>query len=245
VMGIMILVMLLLALELVEQIQATPAAQNDLSLRQLRAYYAQLRQQVQALQREVDQQAAQNREIRDRRYLLLQVQNLEDHYRMLERQNTALQQRVQQAQQAYRKLQQQARQLQQRHAEEHQRLAREIRALQQRLLQLKDRVFYKPVKDFDKNAWLVEASDQGVLAGLVGLKSSPLRFPSTEAFLRWVERTRDPDEDYFLLVFKPSGTEAYQELRSTLQDQGFTLGLDLLPEHKSLFSRPPAEDDTP
>lgn len=245
VMGIMILVTLLLALELVEQIQATPAVQNELSLQQLQAYHDQLRHQVEALQGQVEQQAAQNREIHDRQYLLLQIQSLEEQYRVLQRENTALQQRLQQAQEAHRKLQRQAQQLQQRHAEERQRLAREIRALQRRLLQQKDRVFYKPVKDFDKKAWMVEASGRGVLVGLVGVDASPLRFATVEAFLHWVERTRDPAEDYFLLVFKPSGAEAYQKLRTTLQERGFPLGLDLLPEQKSLFSRPSAEDDAP
>ncbi len=245
VMGIMILVTLLLALELVERTQSAPAAQTQQSLDRLQTYYRQLRRQVEQLQEQIEQQAERHREIHDRRYLVIQIQNVKERLRMLQRETTALMRRLRQAENAYRRLQQQAAQKREEQRRRQEALAQQIQALQRRMQQMQNQVFFKPAEDFHKTAWVVEVRGPDVRVFLLGDRASPVRFADATAFLQWVSRLRDPAEDYFLLVFKPGGAGDYDELMTSLRGSGYEIGLELLPAEKQVFSRPASKGPQP
>ncbi len=84
-------------------------------------------------------------------------------------------------------------------------------------------------------AWIVEISGSRVHAQLVDNSKRPALFrdKDTDALLAKVlewARTRDPRREYFMLLVRPSGVEAYERLVPNLVADGFRYGFDLIDE---------------
>lgn len=110
-----------------------------------------------------------------------------------------------------------------------------IEELEKQLAELRaaNRVIFNPDARSKKRGWLIDLSEQEILAAEVGKEAVPKRFSKTSQrrrtadFLRWAG-TRDPTREYFVLIVRPKMISLYHHLREGLEAKDFDLGFDLL-----------------
>lgn len=127
-------------------------------------------------------------------------------------------------------------------------LVEKIKEMEEQLAKLKqqNRVVYNPAPGSSKSAWLVEIAGNRVLAAELEKPEKPQVFdqPTRLAdFLAWA-RGRDRRREYFVLLVKPSGIEAFTQIHVQLKQAGFDLGFDLLSAEQSAID-PQAEAKAP
>lgn len=94
-------------------------------------------------------------------------------------------------------------------------------------------VFFIPEPGLDKTPWLVECSGGGIRAGRLAQAEAPRGFPATAAgekeFLEFA-RTRPAKTDAFVVLMKPSGVGLAMNLVAQIQGAGYDVGYDALEE---------------
>jgi hypothetical protein len=90
-----------------------------------------------------------------------------------------------------------------------------------------NRVIFNPTQGDSKTPWLVELSATGILSAQLGKKEKPQSFPTAGAFKSWAAK-RSKSGEYFVLLVKPSTVDKFLDTRETLEKQGFDVGFDLL-----------------
>jgi len=240
VLGIMILVTLFLALEMIFNRQHSPDIQTRDITQKLKAAAAQsaeVQAAVEANRRQVDalrrQLAGQETE------LLQQVRydsdQLQRQLRDLEALNQLLAAELSDADSRRRAAQASRDELTQKDASrdaDRQTLEQLSREVQEKLAELKklrtaNRVIFNLSQGDAKTPWLVELSAAGVQAAPVGKRARPETFPDIRAFLAWA-RQRSRAAEHFVLLVKPATVRDFMQARSALKAAGFDVGFDLL-----------------
>jgi len=107
-----------------------------------------------------------------------------------------------------------------------------IRELEELVKQVSSekRVVYNAVDGNLKQAWLVELAGDRMLVAALGKPDKPEVFAgvSRQADFRAWAAKRDKHREYFVLLVKPSSISAYKQARTDLTELGFDLGYDLL-----------------
>ena len=86
-----------------------------------------------------------------------------------------------------------------------------------------------------REPWLVEITGKSIRVAAKDGKSSITTFTADTAaemrakFLAWTE-SKNPMKHYFVLLIKPSGIKQVERIKSDLKRRGFGTGKDLLPE---------------
>lgn len=97
-------------------------------------------------------------------------------------------------------------------------------------------IYYASTNDVRETPWLVDVAERRIIVR--SLKSEgaapkrPLEFSGRAApsgFLSWA-RQRDKNAEYFVLVVRPSGVASYDNIRNSLEKNGFKIGIDLVGE---------------
>lgn len=89
-----------------------------------------------------------------------------------------------------------------------------------------DRVVFTLPKGFNKPGWLVVLAGDSITAAPLGAKARPISFGADEsAFLDWAGDRRG---DYFLLLVRPSGVDAFDAVDTDFRARGFTYGYDVI-----------------
>ena len=109
-------------------------------------------------------------------------------------------------------------------------LAKEQAAIARQIAAMKEsnRVIFNRPAGAAKAPWLVELNETSIVAAEMGQVLPPQSFDSPDAFLQWVQ-DQDRDSRYFVLLVKPSTIEVFSTIRKVLQDRRFDVGYDLLP----------------
>ncbi len=235
-MGVVFLIVLLLSLRLVHQIPSVSGLSREEAVK-LNQEIQTMEIEIQVLEKQLEhwrQKAAQflasplklqddQRQLsQQREYLLTQLLAEKKHLEELIHQSETLERELQ------------------RFAELRKKRLEEIDQLQNQLAEKKTTVnFHFHPASGGKKPWLV---DLGAAAWQV---ISPETFQTIQTFpqtpqskrislfLQWA-RTRDPRREYFVLFVRPGALEAYDDLRSRLENAGFELGIDLLGENQKL-----------
>jgi hypothetical protein len=113
-------------------------------------------------------------------------------------------------------------------------LAKTVQAKVQELQKLRqaNRVIFNPTQGDSKTPWLVEFTTTGILSAPIGKKEKPQSFPSVAAFKSWAAK-RSKAGEYFVLLVKPSTIEKFLDTRENLEKQGFDVGFDLLKDDQT------------
>ena len=233
--GIMVLVTLLLALELVHRVRSSPAEQTARLIKELEQHNKRLKAQIRHWQSTLE---AQTRRAWDAQTVRRRTQELERQLRILQDQVTRSQRRQQEQQAQLRREEAELGSRLQRQQQQLAQLQKQLQELQRQLRRLQNRVVYRPEGRFPKRPWVVEISSQGFRIAPIGKRQPPLVFAELTQVLAWVDQQRDPGQDYFLLVVKPGGVDAYRRLFAALEQRGFSMGLDLLPRDKQAVDPP-------
>ena len=235
--GIMLVITMLLALELLERTdaappQATAAISNDLQqvIAAAEREIAELEQQLQKRGKRLSSAAAVSPS-----QLRQQIGELEESIRRLRnlinesrRRELRTRDRVEKA----RRQQQESRKREELMAD----LLRRSAAKRQQLrkLQQSNRLIFNPAQGNAKSPWLVEVSAKRLLVAESGVAGKPLAFADVNAFLRWA-RQRDKRSEYFVLLLKPDAIERFRETRDGLDEAGFDIGFDLLTNDQTVI----------
>ena len=239
--GVVVLVMLLLAVELLQRniITDTPVRQSSPDdsaerVRQLDTQIAQLRQALEAGQAFAAEIAA------------LPATELAAK-------ESQLQQRVQALTEELHELRASVSRSQSEHAvlsganggSMAERLAtvqKNVERLREQLESLKDsnRIVYNPNPNAQKAGWLVDLSPGTIRVAEPAAKALPHEFPvgpgnaGIAQFLAWC-KSRDKDSEYFVLLIRPQSVPLYWRVREELEKLGFGLGYDLLGREAVVF----------
>lgn len=113
-------------------------------------------------------------------------------------------------------------------------LANEQAAIARQIVAMKqsNRVIFNRPAGAAKAPWLVELNEMSIVAAEMGQVQPPQSFATPAAFLQWVQ-DEDRDSRYFVLLVKPTTIETFSTIRKALQDRRFDVGYDLLPSNQT------------
>lgn len=108
----------------------------------------------------------------------------------------------------------------------------EIESKTESLQNLKSNVFVRS-GSHREIPWLVDLAHDRI--SVFSLKEDIAKhFSKARDFIRWA-RKHDPQREYFMLYIRPSSTSFYEEIRDSLKESGFKIGLDLMPEEEKII----------
>lgn len=225
--GIMLLITMMLALELIKRKEESPPVQtqqttdkvedaiasNQNEIAQLRSLLAasdeQLKYDAETLRRKLTSLKEANTVFSS------QIENLEANQEETERRKNEAEEALSQTASP-----QQIQTMQQRVSE-----------LQQQLAELKEsnRVIFNRPAGESKTPWLIEVSGQSIQVAQVGVAAPPQVFSAPAELRAWAS-SHGVGSTYFVMMVKPSGLNQFNIVKQDLEDLGFDIGYDLLSE---------------
>ncbi len=117
-----------------------------------------------------------------------------------------------------------------------QELQQDLERLRKRrqLLKQEDRLIYNPQQSSGKTAWLIDVDGERLLAARVGVSEAPRQFNRVADFLGWAQ-SRDASREYFVLLVRPGGIDAYYRILVTLAESGYDVGIDLIDQNQTVI----------
>lgn len=118
----------------------------------------------------------------------------------------------------------------------------QIDAEQDRLGKLRrsKRLIYNPARGERLRPWLLQAAASHALLAEGGTRGPPLRFEGTSptawlpAFRRWLAAHRSQDA-YVVLLLRPSAVASYEDIEQAIQRAGLPMGLELIAEDQTVI----------
>ena len=228
--GIMVLVTLILALELIQQKESSPPVKTAQVASQTRDAVAQNEGRIQQLQDRLEAGREQMTQVAafDAAHVSQQLEDLKELNDELDRELDEY--AKESAAAAARKEQAEAEQ--NRRASEPQTLESVTADLKRERdliekLRKSNRTIFKPPEGAAKTPWLVEVTGQGLIAAQCGVSAPPKQFRNATA-LRDFAVGRDKGSEYFVLLVKPAGLDDFRRATIYLKEAGFDVGFDLL-----------------
>jgi hypothetical protein len=238
--GIMILVTLFLALELINRREGSPDVQTAALTAEIQEAVQQadqtqsaitsIRKQIDVLKSELaDRETTLNQEVR------FDVDELKGKLRYLEELNEIMTKELAQSRQRHAAAEESLEELKaqdEQRNDDRKQLADMARQAQQKLRELQklkqtNRVIFNPGQGSAKTPWLIELTLGNIQAAEPGKSGSPQSFADVKALLAWAAK-RSRSGEYFVLLLKPETIEEFHAARLGLEQQGFDVGFDLL-----------------
>jgi hypothetical protein len=233
VMGIVVLILLVLALELSQRQLTAPAAVHASARRDTAATLAEVQQEINRLRSQLngaapgDLAALSSEEVASR--VIDAVQTIE----RLKQESMQARRRVAVLHARYRTEQRDL--AAQSKAANSEQKERELKEVQRKLEQWrgKKRIVYRTAANDGKQPWLVELAGDAFQVAPVGKAAPPIRFvqPDSDdrqtALLAWCQGL-SPARDSIHLLIKPGAADIFDEVQEALRRRGFSLGIDLL-----------------
>jgi hypothetical protein len=240
VMGVLLLVTLLLALNLTLQPAASPAAESHKVAAELRTAIAEAESELESLRgtleaqtEEVDNPAGYTKfsALEELRALRGQIEALQAKKRRLQSQSGRMTKQLSTLEKARESRTADVTRL----AE----LKESLSDADNELADLKssNQVTYNIADHAGKQVFMVELFPTDILAAKKGERAPPLRFMGSSAaedFKSWAASML-ANEVHFMMVVHPGSTEEFEDIYSSLEDQGYSIGFDLLPNDKNVI----------
>lgn len=228
--GIMVLVTLILALELIQRKGSSPSAKTAAIVSQTRTAVAQNESEIQQLKSRLETGREQMLQVAafDATHVSQKLKDLEELNDDLDRE---LDEYAKESAAAA-KRRDQAKAEQDRRSADPQTLEKLTADVQKEKeliekLRQSNRTIFKPPEGVSKTPWLVEVSGEGLIAARWGESAPPKRFQNPTE-LRTFAAGRDKGSEYFVLLVKPAGIDDFQQAQNLLKTAGFDVGFDLL-----------------
>lgn len=234
--GIMVLVTLFLALELVQRKEGSPPEQTKkitedihTTMVQNQAEAAELEKRQRELSALLNEMAAYDTAAVRREIANLQAANkkLQEEAEEQARERDDADRRKKQAEAEATRIEQDRRDLDE--------ILKKTRTKQAQLDKLKQskRLFFNASEGAGKTPWLVELTEDHITVAQVGSVAAPRQFETTDQLVAWAKQ-RNRNSEYFVLLVKPDGIEKYVEVYPALrQGLKFDIGFDLLTEEQT------------
>jgi len=225
--GIILLITMMMALELVQNLtraQAAPQEQKSTHVvSQLRQAVTEGVAEADRLQKILDETST----IRfDADSLRRRLEQLQAAAKELQSQNNQIQSTQQQIDARRERQKEDAKELTPEaiaaQLSEQKAVAEQIEAMRQ-----SNRVIFNRPEGAAKSPWLVELNETSIVAAEMGQVRVPQSFATTDEFVQWVA-SQDHNSQYFVLLVKPASIDTFAVVRKALQDRQFDVGYDLL-----------------
>jgi len=222
--GIMILITMTLALDLVQKVASSPRAATPAIAGQVEVAVKESEQEISRLERILSEGAGSIHV--DAHTARKQLEDLGRAREELDQQNASLAAEVDAASARRQAVEEQAQSFS---PEALQQLQAEVVASRDQIRRLKqsNRVVFNRPAGAAKTPWLVQLDTNSILVAESGKAATPIKFSTPEEFLGWAEG-QNANSMYFVVLIKPSGVEPFGPIREKLQADGFDLGYDLL-----------------
>jgi hypothetical protein len=235
--GIMILVTLILALELVSRTESAPTAQTNQQITTTEKSIAQLKAEITTYQRELDSQSGAFADLPslDRSYLAQLVQDSEDAARQLQSDLSSLRDRQVKRKIKLDEVEPDATRQQLSEEQQVRDLERQVAAAQKKLAELQQsrRIFFQSGVH-GKTMWLVEVTSQGFLAAQIGVSAPPKRYTTASALGNWIS-SLDSNSNAIYMTVKPSGVSNFELGRKEIQQHNFDVGYQVVGEQQQVL----------
>lgn len=261
VMGVMVLVLLVIALELVQRQFTSPAAghaalrrQTALAIEQARAQLSRLQAAIQQMRARLAQEDWEELARRTTGEMQQEIEQLREQAARLQTQLAAAHRQQEQLQERARQVQEHAQARQSQEEQTLQSLAAQAAAVDAELEQLRHsgKLFLWPVASGGRTPWVVQLEEDQILVARLGPQERPGIYQQArpaarrQAFLSWANG-RDRQREYFVLFIRPGAARWCHDLQNELLKRGFLVGLELLgpdqsvvdPEHGAPTLTPP------
>lgn len=229
--GIMILVTLMLALELLQRTENSPPTRTRELIEEIQATLQEVQQEIERLesQQQSSDPSLQELAVLDAETLKRKLEQISARRQSLTQDINELIEDAQETTQREQEVNEEARRRQPELAEL-ERMRRELEQTREKLEQLQDSnrvVFNRPQDAGNRTPWLVEFTGSEILVAELGVSQAPLRFSSESEFLQWV-RQKNPSSNFLVLLVKPNSVEQYDGVVDELLDRRFPYGVNLL-----------------
>jgi hypothetical protein len=237
--GIMILVTLILALELLQQMETSPAQRTKevvqdidstvTSVAELDAAVARNEARIADLQDRLTQGAGRIGDVAgfDQRAVQQDVSDMQQMDDRLAKELQELAKQVEQTTQQQKKLNEEREEKVD--PEAVQKKLDDVNKKKEDLEKLKssNRIIFNPTAGDAKVPWLVEITGEAITVAKTGVSAPPTKHATGAAFTAWAQQL-DKNRDYFVLLIKPDGIANYELVRASIKQMGFDVGFDLL-----------------
>ncbi len=238
--GIMILITLILAIELIQRADSEQqrsmrtveeARAAVASVANLKEAVAQDEKNLKALRNQISQQASAF--VESARYDASHVQTqLDDLKRLNQELEQETSRRAERSREAKDRENAAREQLENRE-DDRKKVAAMLAAIKDKKEKLKrlrelNRMIFNPAPGDPKTPWLLEISADHILAAQVGVETPPAVFENADDLQQWAKGKRDHESEYFVLLIKPDGVEKFQHVNAVLRKLDFDMGYELL-----------------
>jgi hypothetical protein len=226
----MVLLTLLMALELIQRVVASPTQQTIVQTRQSGQSLAEMQAEITTLQQRLESSnlIAENLPSFDPNKLREDRQQLEANGLRLQRDLIELNERVMHKQKELADVDITSASQRKLETEEIERLQNRNSEMRQALNTIKssNRIFFNKNKD-GKATWLVEVTGSQVLAAEIGVNAKPQQFATQHEFLNWL-KTLSPPSTALYIILKPDGTPIFEAYKENIRSKGFDLGFHVV-----------------
>jgi len=237
VMGIMVLITLILALELMERTVESPPVQTAVMIEDIRRINEEMAQEIVKLQSQLDNSSEEIFQLPS-----LSAELLSDELEKLAQDNEQKrkglsQVRIEMVSRSEKLNNFRVQENSRRSGEqvELDKLLAKIDELKEVLRQTEatDRVFFRSGL-VGKRTYLVEVSSSGFVAAEIGVQSRPTSFSSPTDFQKWIE-SLSTKLDAIYLVAKPGGTENLLKAQESIKSRGMEYGYSIVSKTQTLI----------
>lgn len=234
--GIMILVTLMLAIELLTRTEASPAAQTVEQVETVETSIAEMEEEIERIKEQISRsnEAVENLPSLDRATLDRMLKEAEDATAQLRDDVDALNKQLATKQNELAEVQREDAAVRSDEEKEIADLKAQIDETQVRLDEIEDsdQVFFTHGIQ-GKETWVVEVTSQGFMAAQIGEKRPAKRFNTVQTFDDWFS-TLSANSSGFYFFVKPSGVVFFNAVQRSIGRQGFEFGFDVIPENKKV-----------
>lgn len=225
--GIMLLITMMLALELIKKKEESPPEQTQKTTESVQSAVAANQNEILQLRATL---SATDEQLRyDEETLRRKLSELSSVNEIVEQQLKELEQREQDTEK--RKQEMESALSQTVSPQQVQQMQERLKELQEQLLSMKNSnrvIFNRPVGDA-KSPWLIEVSGNEIRIAEVGVAAPPKVFPHPDDARDWIS-SQNKGSVYFVVMVKPSGLDKFSLVKQDLESLEFEIGYDLLAE---------------
>ena len=233
--GVMILLTLLLAMELVEKVESSPPVQTHQITEELRARIDTVKNQVTELKNRIGQS---NQEVVN--LVNTSDESIESEVAELENTLDLLQDKSEKVHDSRKNLDHTKSQLEKAEISKVE-IDSEIAALEKKIQDLKSRinrvnqglvVLLEPRQGDIRAPWVIEVFQSRIIVSSIKFKTNSTEFKGIYELERWL-KAQNSSRLYFFLIGHRGGFELLQKTRTSLTANGFDYGMDLLLDNQN------------
>jgi hypothetical protein len=228
--GVMILLTLLLALELVENAQQSPAIQTTELVNDLQEQIAVASAELEDLKKRINASSTELSQstTTDKDAIKLEIQELQKKIAEMNLNQDNLNKKKDNLTKTKKKLEVTKKSLKEMEAER-KTLEDEIKKANERLFKIGDgvMVLVEPRKNDRRDPWTVEFFGSKIMVSSVGTTVRQDSFSKVSMFQNWLNNKK-PREVYFYLLVHEDGIEHFRQVKVDLLNKGYDYGIDLL-----------------